>query len=99
MKDKKKEKTTIAAALQYDPNKDAAPRMTAKGAGLIAEKIIDLAKKNGIPVKEDPNLVQVLSQLDLDQDIPPALYRAVAEILAFIYSMNNRLREREKFLP
>ena len=99
MNDRKKEKNTVAAALQYDPLKDPAPRLTAKGSGCIAENIIALAKKNGIPIKEDPNLVQILAGLEIDQEIPPALYRAVAEILAFIYSMNDRWRERENCRP
>ena len=85
----------MAAAIRYNPLKDSAPRLTAKGSGLIAGKIIDLAKKHGIPVREDPDLVQILSSLEIDQEIPPELYRAVAEILAFIYRMNNRWRERK----
>lgn len=95
MTDKPKEKKQIAAALQYDARKDHAPRLTAKGSGWLAEKIVSLAKKHGVPVKEDPNLAQILAGLELDQEIPPPLYRAVAEILAFIYSVNNRRREQE----
>jgi flagellar biosynthesis protein len=84
---------TIAAALKYDSEKDAAPKIIAKGRGAIAEKIIELAKRNNIPVKSDPGLVQILSKLDIDEQIPVELYRAVAEILAFVYSANNRYRE------
>jgi flagellar biosynthesis protein len=86
-------KTLLAAALKYDREKDAAPHMTAKGRGAIAEKIIEMAKKHGIPIKNDPALVQVLSKLDLDEQIPVELYKAVAEILAFVYAVNNRRRE------
>ena len=93
---KKDEKVRLAAALKYDPQKDAAPVVTAKGRGTIAEKIINIAKKNGIPIKEDPNLVQILSKLEVDEQIPPVLYKAVAEILAFVYSLNEKRRE-EKF--
>jgi flagellar biosynthesis protein len=89
---KKDEKVRLAAALKYDPQEDAAPVMTAKGRGAIAEKIISIAKKNGIPIKEDPNLVQVLSKLKIDEQIPPVLYKAVAEILAFVYSLNEKRR-------
>jgi flagellar biosynthesis protein len=78
-----------AAALQYRPDQDSAPRLTARGSGLVAEKIIDLARRNGIPIKEDPALIQVLSKLDLNQEIPPAIYVVVAEILAFVYSLNQ----------
>ena len=78
-----------AAALRYRPDQDSAPRVTAKGSGLVAEKIIELARRNGIPIKEDPALIQVLSKLDLNQEIPPAIYVVVAEILAFVYSLNQ----------
>ncbi len=78
-----------AAALKYHPGRDSAPRVTAQGSGLVAEKIIDLARRNGIPIKEDPALIQVLSKLDLNQEIPPAVYVVVAEILAFVYSLNK----------
>jgi flagellar biosynthesis protein len=85
-------KSIEAAALRYDTKKDGAPRVTAKGRGVIAEKIIELAKKNGIPIKSDPALVHLLSKVDIDEQIPLELYRAVAEILAFVYSMNERRR-------
>jgi flagellar biosynthesis protein len=86
-----------AAALQYDPRKDAAPRLTAKGRGEIAEKILELARRYDIPVRQDPNLVRILWKLDLDEQVPPELYKAVAEILAYVYSLNERLRDRQKF--
>lgn len=79
-----------AVALRYIPDQDRAPKVTAKGSSLLAQKIIDLAREHGIPIKEDPALVQVLAQLDFYQEIPPSLYVVVAEILAFIYSMNHR---------
>jgi flagellar biosynthesis protein len=93
---KRNEKIRVAAALKYDPQKDATPVLAAKGRGFIAEKIIDIAKKNRIPIKEDQNLVQILSKLEIDEQIPAVLYKAVAEILAFVYSLNEKLRE-EKF--
>ena len=83
-----------AVALKYDPAKDGAPRVTAKGKGQIAERIIDLAKKEGIPISEDPDLVGALIQLDFDEETPPELYKAVAEILAFAYRVNRRMKER-----
>jgi flagellar biosynthesis protein len=78
-----------AAALKYRPGQDSAPRITAKGSGLVAERIIELARRHGIPIQEDPALIEVLSKLDLNQEIPPAIYVVVAEILAFVYSLNK----------
>lgn len=89
----KNPETIIAAALKYDGEKDAAPRVVARGRGAVAEKIIALAKTNHIPLRSDPGLVQILSKLDIDEQIPIELYKAVAEILAFVYSANNRYRE------
>lgn len=80
-----------AVALRYRPSEDQAPRVTAKGAGSAAEKIIALARKQGIPVQEDPGLIQVLARLDFYQEIPPKIYAVVAEILAFVYRLNRRL--------
>ncbi len=90
----KRDEKTVAAALKYDTRKDSAPKVIAKGQGIVADKIIELAKKNNVPIKSDPGLVQILSKLDIDEQIPVELYRAVAEILAFVYSANNRYRER-----
>jgi len=88
-----------AAAIRYDGVHDVAPRVTAKGQGVIAENIIEMAKKNDIPIKNDPELVQILSKLDIDEQIPEDLYRAVAEILSFVYSVNSKLRERNAIKP
>lgn len=84
-----KEQPAKAAALKYDRGKDRAPRLVAKGRGKIAEKIIEIAKAKGVPIREDKELVEVLSVLDLYQEIPEELYKAVAEILAFIYSLHK----------
>lgn len=88
MRDINKQKK--AAALRYRKGEDSAPKLVAKGHGEIAEKIIALAKEHGIPLREDKPLLEVLSSLDLYQEIPPELYKAVAEILAFIYSINKK---------
>jgi len=90
-----KKKNIIAAAIEYDNKKDAAPKVTAKGRGSIAEKIIKLAMEHNIPIKEDPALVQILSRLDIDEQIPVEIYKAIAEILAFVYSINEQYRERQ----
>lgn len=73
-----------AVALAYE-NGDAAPRVVAKGRGLIAEEIIRRAKEHGVYVHESKELVALLMQVDLDKDIPPSLYRVVAELLAWLY--------------
>ncbi|MCL2669137.1 MAG: EscU/YscU/HrcU family type III secretion system export apparatus switch protein [Syntrophaceae bacterium] len=90
----KKQEPLLAAALRYDTAKDAAPKVVAKGRGAIAERILALAAEHGIPVKSDPALVQILSKLNLDEQIPVELYKAVAELLAFVYSANNSYRGR-----
>ncbi|MGD9156960.1 MAG: EscU/YscU/HrcU family type III secretion system export apparatus switch protein [Desulfobacteraceae bacterium] len=92
MEENYKEKIKKAVALKYDREKDTAPRITAKGTGRIAEKILELAEKEGIPITEDPDLVTALAQLDFYDEIPPELYRAVAEILAFAYRINNKMK-------
>ena len=76
-------------ALKYDPKSGGAPTVVAKGRGALAERIVALAKKGNVPVREDANLVRVLSRLKVDQEIPPELYQAVAAILAFLYKMNR----------
>ena len=86
-----RKKKTKAVALQYEMDKDAAPRVVAKGNDFIAEKIIETARAHNVPLYEDKNLVQVLEALDLDTQIPPELYRAVAEVLAFIYRLNGKI--------
>jgi flagellar biosynthesis protein len=73
-----------AVALAYHSG-DSAPRIVAKGHGLIAEQIIERAKEHGVAVHESKELVALLMQVELDEHIPPALYRAVAELLAWLY--------------
>lgn len=85
------DKSKKAVALKYHKSRDNAPRIVAKGKGTIAQKIIDVARKNGVPLHEDRNLAQLLASLDLDTEIPPELYRAVAEILLFIYRLNSKV--------
>ncbi len=92
MKHKKEPVPALAAAIKYDSAGDSAPKVTASGRGIIAEKIIAIAEENGIPIKNDPDLVQILSKLNVGAEIPVELYRAVAEILAFVYSINENQR-------
>lgn len=78
----------MAVALAYQAGQ-AAPKVVAKGRGLLAEMIIERAREAGVFVHESPEMVSLLMQVDLDQHIPPELYRAVAELLAFIYLLEN----------
>lgn len=89
MEELKREK---AVALGYDEEKDSAPRVIAKGKGLTARKIKSLAEEYGVPVHNDEMLADYLLALDLYDEIPPELYAIVAEILAFIYRMNEKYR-------
>jgi flagellar biosynthesis protein len=86
---KKRKRQDTAIALKYQPKSDNAPRVTAKGKGKVAEKIIEIAKKNNIYIHNDPDLIEILSQLDINDQIPPDLYIVAAELLAFVYSLNS----------
>ena len=78
-----------AVALKYDPQIDSSPKVIGKGSGLLADKIIELAEEHGIPIHPDSDLVEVLSSLNLHEEIPPETYVIVSEILAFIYRTNK----------
>lgn len=83
-----------AVALRYNPEVDPAPRVTAKGRGAMAERILAVARENGVPIHEDADLVEILGALDAGKLIPEAMYAAVAEILAFLYRANNQARRK-----
>ena len=83
------QKLKKAVALTYKEGQFA-PQVVAKGRGVTAEAIIALAKKNGVYVHESPDLINLLMQVNLDQHIPPELYYAVAELLAWLYRLENR---------
>ena len=83
-----------AAALEFDGS--GAPRVTAKGSGLIAEQIIARAEAAGVPVREDPALTKLLTTLDLGTEIPPELYCAVAEIIAWVYKLDRKSAESRR---
>ncbi len=82
-----------AVALRYNAEQEQVPKVIAKGTGSVAENIIALAEEHGIPVKDDPDLVEILSKLDMNEEIPPSLYVAVAELLAFVYSLNSKKKK------
>lgn len=89
MKRKDHDKPGIAVALHYDGR--GAPRVTAKGRGYIAEHILELARAHDIPLREDPALAELLAQVDLGDEIPRALYHAVAEVIAFAYLLSGKV--------
>jgi flagellar biosynthesis protein len=83
---------TVAVALDYDPHTaDEAPRVVAKGKGYVAQRILEIAFDKGIKVREDADLAQMLTAVDVDSEIPIEAYLAVAEILAYVYKANNQL--------
>ena len=67
-------------ALRYEPKRESAPKVVAKGRGYLADKILELAREHNIPIRQDRSLLQILSRLDLNDEIPPEIYKAVAEI-------------------
>ncbi|NUK29101.1 EscU/YscU/HrcU family type III secretion system export apparatus switch protein [Parageobacillus sp. VR-IP] len=88
MKNEKKQ----AVALSYDANVQEAPIVVAKGKGYVAEAIIAAARQHGIPIQEDPSLVQLLSELEVNEMIPEDLYALVAELFAFIYRLDRQAK-------
>lgn len=79
----------LAVALGYAPTQDQAPRVLAKGQGWLARQIIELAEANGVEIREDPDLVQILAQVDVDSEIPLEAFTVVAEILSYVYEKNQ----------
>lgn len=77
-----------AVALKYDQTSANAPQVTATGTGSVADKILETAREHGIPIREDPDLAEALSQLDLLQCIPVELYGVIAEVFAWAYRAN-----------
>ena len=81
------------AALKYDAVKDGVPRLIAQGDGLIAEKIIQLAEEAGVTITKDPDLVTILSKIQVGSFITPQLYEVVAELLVFVYKLKEKWQE------
>lgn len=89
---KKKPAKQIAVALKYDHKPDEVPVITAAGRGKIAEKILQIAHENGIHVREDSTLAEILATIELDSPIPSEAFMAVAEILSYVYQANGALK-------
>ncbi|MBL0708814.1 MAG: EscU/YscU/HrcU family type III secretion system export apparatus switch protein [Sulfurimonas sp.] len=82
--------TKKAAALRYNTQKESAPRLIAKGKGETAKNIIKIAKLNNLPIKKDEDLIELLSKVEIDKEVPAQLYKAVAEVFSFIYNVTRK---------
>jgi flagellar biosynthesis protein len=89
-----KKTTDKAIALRYNEDESTAPKVIASGKGLIAEKIIKTAREAGIHIQEDANLVELLSKVPVGDEIPVELYQTVAEVLAFVYKVNEKFKQK-----
>jgi flagellar biosynthesis protein len=83
-------RSRVAVALRYRHGQDAAPAVTASGRGLLADRILALAKEASVPVHQDAELAEALDQVGMDRAIPPELYAAVAEVIAFVHRLRPR---------
>jgi len=90
---KRKNIRKSAVAIRYDRETMSAPRLVGKGGGIVAERLIAIARENGIPVIEDKLLVETLDKLNLNQEIPAELYQVVAEILVAVYKTETKLKK------
>ncbi|RTR35564.1 EscU/YscU/HrcU family type III secretion system export apparatus switch protein [Robertmurraya yapensis] len=84
-----------AIALGYDSGQDEAPRVLAKGTGLVADNILEKAVGHDVPIQEDASLVELLGKLNINETIPEELYQAVAEVFAFIYRTNKEVGHKK----
>lgn len=87
------DKNKLAVALQYERGVDPAPRVSAKGKGYMAEQIIALAREHNVEIRTDRDLATLLSKLDIDTPIPLEAYAAVAEILSYVYKVNDKAKK------
>ena len=85
-----------AVSLQYQREINTAPKITAKGEGWVAEKIIKMAQENNIPIREDKDLFNLLSEIDIGKEVPESLYKVVAELLAWVYQLNKNYPNSNK---
>ncbi len=89
-----KNKIDKAVAVRYDEKTGDAPTVIASGKGIVAEKIIATAEAAGIHIQQDPNLVELLSKVEIGDQIPVELYQTVAEVLAFVYQTNGKFKKK-----
>lgn len=83
-----------AIAILYDESTSSAPKVVATGKGEVARKIIEVAQEAGIHIQEDQNLVELLAKIPLGDEIPADLYQTVAEVLAFVYQVNDKFKDK-----
>ena len=85
-----------AVAIRYDRDRENAPRVVAKGKGFVAEQLLMIARRHAVPVYQNQTVTHLLMAVELDREIPPELYQAVANVLAYVYRMDGRAAERMK---
>lgn len=90
----KKTPITQAVAVLYDEKESDSPKIVASGKGTVAEKIIEIAREADIHIQEDPNLAELLSKVPIGDEIPVELYQTVAEVLAFVYQVNEKFKQK-----
>jgi flagellar biosynthesis protein len=88
----KKKAITKAIAIVYDEEDSSAPKVVASGKGVVADKILETAREAGIHIQEDGNLIELLSKVPIGDEIPVELYQTVAEVLAFVYKINENFK-------
>ena len=89
-------KVKSAISLQYQKEINSAPKITAKGEGWVAEKIIEIAQERNIPIRKDKDLLNLLSEIDVGREVPESLYKVVAELLAWVYQLNKNYPDSQK---
>jgi flagellar biosynthesis protein len=93
---KQNQTKNLAISLKYNGGSNHAPKVTAKGQGWVAEKIIAMAEQQNIPIRKDKDLVALLEKIDVGREIPESLYKLVAELLAWVYQLNNEYSKNRK---
>ena len=93
---KQNQTKNLAISLKYSGGSNHAPKVTAKGQGWVAEKIIAMAEQQNIPIRKDKDLVALLEKVDVGREIPESLYKLVAELLAWVYQLNNEYSKNRK---
>lgn len=92
---KSKPKQDLAVALRYNQQEDTAPKVIATGHGVVAQKIAETAREHGIPIQENPEVAELLSCLEIGQEVPPELYGVIAEVLAFVFALDQKRSKRQ----
>ena len=93
---KQNQTKNLAISLKYSGGSNHAPKVTAKGQGWVAEKIIAMAEQQNIPIRKDKDLVALLEKIDVGREIPESLYKLVAKLLAWVYQLNNEYSKNRK---